>query len=69
VPSGKEIEAATVDVKCKEKSDLIAVWAREEVKLQARYIRENEEYFKRLRAAKESQMRITKKITGMSVVR
>ncbi|MFJ9901908.1 hypothetical protein ACIRVK_03195 [Streptomyces sp. NPDC101152] len=68
-PSSKEIEVATTDVECKSKSHLVAVWAREEVRLQTTYIQENGPYFRKLLAAKDSQMRTVRKITGISVMR
>ncbi|MEV0195701.1 hypothetical protein [Nonomuraea sp. NPDC050691] len=55
-PSSAEIRVATADVRCKEKTDLVAVWARAEKRLQDDAVRGHAEQFRVLKASKDQQL-------------
>lgn len=55
-PSTEEKEVAVADVRCKEQSGLIEVWRAAEVRIQQELIRQNDDYFRQLKAELERDL-------------
>lgn len=52
----EEKDTATADVRCKQKVNLIAIWANSEYSLQEEYIRQNASYFSQIKSSKKEQL-------------
>ncbi|MGP3976527.1 hypothetical protein ACTWQF_21460 [Streptomyces sp. 8N114] len=63
-PSRKEIRAAQADVRCKEKTDLAAIWMAAEKRIQNDTIRSHTKEFRALKATKDIQLKAARRILG-----
>ncbi|MFI6291202.1 hypothetical protein ACIBEJ_06415 [Nonomuraea sp. NPDC050790] len=61
-PSAQEIRAAQADVRCKERTGLVSVWAEAEVRIQNLAIRAHPKKFQALRAVKSRQLEAAHRI-------
>ncbi len=52
----EEVAAAVTDLRCKEKTDLISVWAGREYSLQKKYMQQNYDYFTRVTESKKKRL-------------
>jgi hypothetical protein len=55
-PSAQEVRAAQADVRCKEQTGLVAVWAAAETRIQNDAVRANPGKFRALKAVKDTQL-------------
>ncbi|MBT2423861.1 hypothetical protein J7F01_36185 [Streptomyces sp. ISL-22] len=63
-PSRKEIRTAQADVRCKEKTDLTAIWMAAEKRIQDDVIREHPKEFRALKVTKDVQLKAARRILG-----
>lgn len=61
-PGRGEVAVAVADVKCKGEVGLVAVWQKEERRLQENAIRENAAYFKELKSTMDDNLRTARSI-------
>ncbi|MEV0146956.1 MULTISPECIES: hypothetical protein [unclassified Nonomuraea] len=63
-PSSAEIRVAVADVRCKEKTGLVPVWARAEERLQNDAVRGHAEQFRMLKLSKEQQLETARRLVA-----
>jgi len=63
-PSRREIRAARADVRCKEKTDLAAIWMAAEKRIQNGTIRNHPKDFRALKETKDLQLKAARHILG-----
>ncbi|MEV4804348.1 hypothetical protein AB0K18_30465 [Nonomuraea sp. NPDC049421] len=61
-PSPEEIRVAVADVRCKEKTGLVPVWAEAEERLQNDVVRDHADQFRALKASKDRQLETARSI-------
>ncbi|MFE0151077.1 hypothetical protein ACFWY5_28310 [Nonomuraea sp. NPDC059007] len=61
-PSAREIRAAQTDVRCKERTGLVSIWAEAETRIQNAAIRAHPKEFQALRAVKMRQLETARQI-------
>ncbi|MFI6908313.1 hypothetical protein ACIBKY_44125 [Nonomuraea sp. NPDC050394] len=61
-PTSQEIRTAQADLRCKDKTDLVAIWAAAETRIQNDVIRSHPERFQRLRAVKIHQLEVAHRV-------
>ncbi|MFC5748688.1 hypothetical protein [Actinomadura rugatobispora] len=61
-PSRQEITAAETDVRCKERTDLVSIWAAAEKRIQQDAVRAHAAHFRALKTSKDQQLKAARQV-------